>query len=214
MNYELKTDSLVKLFDQSIARLCLTKTKSLIFAFLFVGMLVTLLSTPLQAAGPAPLNGGKRSVDTFSVLLEGPYKAVAKGHGPPGNLGLTTVDLSDGSFSKTKIFHVTRLPKGRGNQQGDDDRIGTFYVQFAGSSAAYDLPRGAIAMVFTGSNVQNVPDGQGGAYIVGTFELDITEANGVYEPFVGGHNTMVDILHQLADGTFVEHCICIISRKV
>ena len=42
--------------------------------------------------------------------------------------------------------------------------------------------------------------------------LDITEATGIYKSFVGGHNKMVDILHQLADGTFVEHCFCIISR--
>ena len=85
-------------------------------------------------------------------------------------------------------------------------------MQFAGMSAAYDLPGGAISMVFTGSNAQNVPDGQGGTYVVGTFELDIPEATGIYQSFVGGHNTMVDILHQLADGSFVEHCICIISR--
>jgi hypothetical protein len=214
MNYEIRTDPMFKLFNQSRARLRFTKTRSLILASLLVGALVALLSVPMQAAEPAPLNGGKRSVDTFSILLSGPYKAVAKGHGPPGNLGLTTVDLSDGSYSKTKIFHVTRLPKGRGNHQGDDDRIGTFYVQFDGSSVAYDLPGGAIAMVFTSLEVKPVPDGQGGTYLVGTAELDITEANGRYKSFVGGHNTMVDILHQLANGTFVEHCICIISRKV
>ena len=69
-------------------------------------------------------------------------------------------------------------------------------------------------MVFTSLDVKPIPDGQGGMYFVGTAELDITEANGKYQSFVGGHNTMVDILHQLADGTFVEHCICIISRKV
>jgi hypothetical protein len=202
MNYELRT-------DQSLPHLRLTKTQSLILTSLLAVALVTLLSAPLLAAVPAPLNpkAGIQNGDTFSVLLEGPYAPVAEGQGPRGNLGLTTVDLSDGSFSKTKIFRVE--DSGR-----DRARIGTFYVQFAGSSAAYDLPGGAIAMVFTSSNLQNVPDGQGGTYFVGTFELDIPEATGVYEPFVGGHNTMVDILHQLADGTFVEHCICIISRKV
>jgi hypothetical protein len=56
------------------------------------------------------------------------------------------------------------------------------------------------------------PDGQGGQFTVGTFDLNITEATGIYESFVGGHNKMVDILHRLADGTFVEHCYCIISR--
>jgi hypothetical protein len=168
----------------------------------------------VQAAGPSSLDRGRQPADTFSILLEGPYKPVV--HGP--DLGLTTVDLSDGSFSTTKIFAVSGLPEeviGPGNGQTKKKKaIGNFYVQFAGSSAAYDLPGGAISMVFTGSNVQNVPDGQGGMYFVGTFELDIPEATGIYQSFVGGHNTMVDVLHQLADGSFVEHCICIISRKV
>ena len=77
---------------------------------------------------------------------------------------------------------------------------------------AYDLPRGALTMVFTTNNVQRVPDGQGGTFIVGTFDLNITEATGIYQSFLGGHNKMVDVLHRLADGTFVEHCYCIISR--
>jgi hypothetical protein len=211
MNYKLTPDSIIKLFDQSIERLRLTKSKSLILAFLLLAALVTSLSAPVQAAGPS-----RQPADTFSILLSGPYKEVAKGHGP--DLGLTTVDLSDGSFSTTKIFRVSGLPeqdKGRGNRDGETKKpIGNFYVQFAGNLAAYDLPGGAISMVFTSGNVQNVPDGQGGTYIVGTFELDIPEASGVYQSFVGGHNTMVDVLHQLADGSFVEHCICIISRRV
>ena len=74
------------------------------------------------------------------------------------------------------------------------------------------LPRGAVTMVFTANNLSPVPDGQGGTFLVGTLELDITEATGVYQPFVGGHNKMVDILHRLADGTLVEHCFCIISH--
>ena len=67
-------------------------------------------------------------------------------------------------------------------------------------------------MVFTSDNVQSVPDGEGGIFIVGTFNLNITEATGIYQSFVGGQNTMVDILRRLADGTFVEHCFCTISR--
>ena len=212
MNYKLRTDRIIKLFNQSIGRLHPTKIKSLTLASLLVGALITLLSAPVQAARPSPLDRGGLPADTFSILLEGPYKPVV--HGP--DLGLTTVDLSDGSYSTTKIFAVSGLPEeviGHGNGK-TKKAIGNFYVQFAGSSAAYDLPGGAISMVFTGSNVQNVPDGQGGTYIVGTFELDIPEATGIYQSFVGGHNTMVDVLHQLADGSFVEHCICIISRKV
>jgi hypothetical protein len=207
MNSKLRTDPLIKLFNQSVGRLCLRNTKSLVLASFLVGAMITLLSAPVQASG----RDGQPS-DTFSILLEGPYTAVV--HGP--DLGLTTVDLSDGSFSTTKIFAVSGLPEdiiGHGNGHSKK-AIGNFYVQFAGSSVAYDLPGGAIAMVFTGSNTQNVPDGQGGTYIVGTFELDVTEANGIYQSFIGGHNTMVDVLHQLADGSFVERCICIISRKV
>jgi hypothetical protein len=192
------------------------RTYPVILACFVIGAMVTLISVPVQAAGPSSRDRGRQPADTFSILLEGPYKQVAKGHGP--DLGLTTVDLSDGSFSKTKIFRVSGLPeedKDHGNRDDDAKKaIGTFYVQFAGSSAAYDLPGGAISMVFTGSNVQNVPDGQGGNYTIGTFDLDIPEATGRFESFVGGHNKMVDILHQLADGSFVEHCICIISRPV
>jgi hypothetical protein len=203
MNYELKTEPICKLFNQPIARLRLTKTKSLLLSSLLVGALVTLLSAPLLAAESSSLNPVVKPADTFSILLEGTYKPVGTHQ---GNIGLTTVDLDDGSYSKTNIYRVTKHPA--------KDRIGTFFVQFNGSSAAYLLPGGAIAMVFTGSNVQKIPDGQGGTYIVGTFELDIPEATGVYESFVGGHNTMVDVLHLFADGTRFEHCICIISRKV
>jgi len=211
---ERKNTMKYKLRTEPIGRLRRTNTKSLILACLVVGVLVSLLSAPAQASQPSPLDRGRLPADTFSILLEGPYKQVPLGHGP--DLGLATVDLSDGSFSTTKIFAVSGLPEdviehGNGHTK---KAIGNFYVQFAGSSVAYDLPGGAIAMVFTGSNTQNVPDGQGGTYIVGTFELDITEANGIYQSFVGGHNTMVDVLHQLADGSFVEHCICIISRPI
>jgi hypothetical protein len=211
---ERKNTMKYKLRTEPIGRLRRTNTKSLILACLVVGVLVSLLSAPAQASQPSPLDRGRLPADTFSILLEGPYKQVPLGHGP--DLGLATVDLSDGSFSTTKIFAVSGLPEdviGHGNGH-TKKAIGNFYVQFAGSSVAYDLPGGAIAMVFTGSNTQNVPDGQGGTYIVGTFELDITEANGIYQSFVGGHNTMVDVLHRLADGSFVEHCICIISRPI
>ena len=93
------------------------------------------------------------------------------------------------------------------------DAIGTFYVQFAGMFAAYDLPRGALTMAFTGSDTKAIPAQQGGTFSIGTYDLDITEATGIYRSFVGGHNKMVDVLHQLADGTFIEHCYCIITKK-
>ena len=88
-----------------------------------------------------------------------------------------------------------------------------FYVAPGmGKPVAYDLPGGALTMVFTGQNLTPVPDGQGGTFLVGTFDLNITEATGVYQSFLLGHNRMVDILHRLADGTLVEHCYCVISR--
>jgi hypothetical protein len=204
----------IKLVNQSIGRLHLTRNKSLILASLLVGALVTLLSAPVQAAGPSTGDRGGQIGDTFSILLSGPYIGPLE-HGP--DLGLTQVDLSDGTFSTTKIFAVSGLPEeiiGHGNG-ATKKPIGNFYVQFAGMLAAYDLPGGALTMLFVDqSNFKPVPDGQGGTYFVGSIELDILEATGKYESFVGGHNTMVDILHQLPDGSFFEHCFCIISRKV
>jgi len=196
---------MTKLFHQSIGRLRSTK----ILALMLIVVLVTMLSAPLRA-GASDRN---RIPDTFSILLSGKYRPVV--HGP--NLGLLQVDLSDGSFSTTKIFRVSGLPKEDGDGDHDRDRgkdkpIGKFYVQFAGMLAAYDLPGGALTMAFTGSDAKEVPDGQGGTYLIGTFDLDILEATGRYKSFAGGHNKMVDILHHLADGSFVEHCICIISR--
>lgn len=180
-----------------------------ILASLLIAVLITMVSAPLQAGA----SDRKQVADTFSILLSGKYRPVV--HGP--DLGLLQVDLSDGSFSRTKIFAVSGLPKEDGDHDRDRDKdkpIGKFYVQFGGMFAAYDLPGGAITMVFTGADAKEVPDGQGGAYLVGTFDLNITEATGRYQSFVGGHNKMVDILHHLADGSFVEHCICIISRPV
>jgi hypothetical protein len=58
------------------------RTSPLILVSLLVGMMVTLFSAPALAAGPSSLDRGRRPADTFSILLEGPYKQVAKGHGP------------------------------------------------------------------------------------------------------------------------------------
>jgi hypothetical protein len=152
----------------------------------------------------------------FIVLLAGTYQPVER----CPDLGLLLVNPCDGSYITTKIYPVSApdetQPANRGNHRGDRDRqtekaIGNFYVSF-GKPVAYDLPGGAMAMVFTGNDVQFVPDGQGGEFMVGTFDLDITEATGVYQSFVGGHNKMVDILYTLADGSLVEHCYCTIRR--
>ena len=176
------------------------------------------LTRPLLASSLADTDSGLGN--TFSVLLSGLYEPVAK----CPDLDLSSVNVCDGSYSTTKIFPISGLPVGassqfdRGNRPSEfhcetANAIGDFYVAIGGMKpVGYDLPRGALSMVFTNDNVQRIPDGTGGTYIVGTFDLDIVEATGVYQPFVGGHNKMVDILHRLATGRFVEHCVCLISR--
>jgi hypothetical protein len=142
--------------------------------------------------------------DPFVILLKGLYQPVAQGP----NLGLSTVDLNDGSYSVTKIYPVSGIP---GNDNVNKS-IGDFYVQFTGNLCAYHIPGGSFSMRFTGQDYVLVPDGQGGNYLEGTFDLSIVEATGVYRSFVGGHNHMVDRLHFLASGAADEYCFCNISR--
>jgi hypothetical protein len=187
----------------------------------------TLVSLPALAhaltipeSASSPLKPGELPANPFVILLRGTYKRVVR----CPDLGLFLVNPCDGSYSTTKIYAVSGLPEenreqaNRADRRGDRDRetetaIGNFYVSIGGElPVAYDLPGGALTMVFTTNNVQRIPDGQDGTFIVGTFDLNITEATGIYQSFVGGHNKMVDILHRLDDGTFVEHCYCIISR--
>jgi hypothetical protein len=165
------------------------------------GALVALLSSPgrVMAQEKAVPN------DSFVVLLKGVYEPVV--HGP--NLGLSEVNLSDGSYSITKIYPVNGIP---GNTN-PNKAVGDFYVQFSGDLCAYHVPGGSFAMRFTGGGFTEFePDGLGGTYLIGTFELTILEATGIYQSFVGGHNHMVDKLHQLANGSFDEYCFCFISR--
>jgi hypothetical protein len=146
----------------------------------------------------------KEPSDSFVVLLKGLYQPVV--HGP--NLGLSTVDLNDGSYSTTRIYPVSGTP-GNKNQ---NKAVGNFFVQFDGDLCAYHIPGGSFAMRFTGSDYVFVDDGQGGQFLEGTFELTILEATGIYRPFVGGHNHMVDKLHFLASGGVDEYCFCFISH--
>lgn len=150
--------------------------------------------------------------DMFSVLLSGPYTPVGK----CPDLGLKMVDVCDGSYATTTIYPVSGLPLDGVKSANDPHRaspIGKFYVQPTGSYCAYDLPGGTIAMMFTGDNTVPVPGPQGVTYLIGTIPLDVIEATGAYKKFVGGHNNMVDILRNLADGSFVEDCFCNISVK-
>ncbi len=190
---------MIKLFNQSIGRLSLSKTKSVIQASLIAGTLVALLSFSGQALGQGVPN------NPFVLLLKGIYQPVV--HGP--NLGLSQVNLSDGSYSKTKIYRVSGLPG------GTYEAVGNFYARFDFSLrplCAYQLPVGAMTMEFTSNDYIIVPDGIGGNFLIGTFELTILEATGIYRSFAGGHNHMVDRLHLLADGRADEYCFCNISR--
>ena len=164
------------------------------------GTLVTLLARPELAT--ATEKG--RQPPTLVLLLKGLYQPVADGP----DLGLSTVDLSDGSYSTTKIYPVSGVHGHRNVLEA----VGDFYVQFAGNLCAYDIPGGAIAMRFTKSNTESVPDGSGGSYLQGTYQLEILEATGHHRSFVGGHNRMVDDLHFLESGGVDEFCVCLISR--
>ncbi len=146
--------------------------------------------------------------DSFVVLLKGLYQPVVVGP----NLGLSTVDLNDATYSTVAIYPVSGTPGNKNKNKA----VGTFYVQFEGDLCAYHIPGGSFAMRFTGSDAVFVDDGVGGRFLEGTFELTILEATGIYRPFVGGHNHMVDKLHFLAPGDgsggFEEYCFCFISH--
>ena len=95
-------------------------------------------------AGAFAATPGGQPADTFLILLDGPYEPVV--HGP--NLGLLQVNLSDGSYSTTKIYRVSELPgdPNRGNRadldaEKENARIGNFYVALGSDlPVAYDLP--------------------------------------------------------------------------
>ena len=168
------------------------------------GALVALLSAPLLSAPRRVMAQGQAVPDdSFVLLLKGVYEPVV--HAP--DLGLS-VNLRDGSYSKTLIYPVSGIP---GNSN-PNKTVGDFYVQFNGDLCAYHVPGGSFAMRFTGSDVTLNPDGLGGNFLDGTFELTIEEGTGIYRSFVGGHNHMVDHLHLLADGSADEYCFCFISR--
>ena len=133
-----------------------------------------------------------------------------------------SVNLDDGSYSITKIYPVFGVPDSRNEDKHDDGAIGNFFVSPTKGLCAYQLPGGAIAMQFTGGGFPMIiPDGTGGQFDEGTFEVTILEATGVYSAFKGGHNHMVDRFHQLVAGTpfasfpssgYNEFCFCIISQ--
>jgi hypothetical protein len=181
--------------------------------FTFVTMValaaMLLFQTSITQAGDRDSDDDQGIDIPFAVLLDGIYKPVAKGGGPKDNLGLKQVDLSDGTFSKVKMYPVSGLP-------GDRDKaIGTFYVQFGGDLCAYDLPGGAFTARFTGFDVEQKFDPDGSWTLDGTAKLVILEATGVYQPVADGHIHMVDILkYRAGEKNFLEYCFCHIHRKL
>ena len=160
-------------------------------------------ASPLLFPGRVRAQGRAAHPDDFVILLKGLYQPVV--HGP--NLGLSAVDLSDGSYSTTKIYPVSGTP-GNANP---NKTIGDFYVQFVGGLCAYHIPGGSFAMRFTGNDFVFEDDGAGGSFLVGTFELDVIEGTGIYRSIVGGRNHMVDRLHFLANGDVDEFCFCFVT---
>ena len=143
----------------------------------------------------------------FVVLLEGTFVS------PPDvvpDFGLDLPNLNNGIYKKVPMYNIDSGVPGP-----TDEAVGTFYALGGEGYFAYDLHKGALtAMMIMGTSVTEVtPDGEGGIYITGTYELDILEATGIYRSFAGGHIHMVDVLHRTAAGIFVEHCFCYISRE-
>ena len=172
------------------------------------GLLGVLLMTAAPAVAdpqppPAPL----------VLYLSGIYQPVVNGP----NLGLSGINLNDGTWITTQIHSVTTAP-GSPNQKSSI--VGNFYSQVTSALVAYQLPGGAILMQFTGGNWGTpIPDGGTGFYYQETWELTIAQATGIYSQYVGGHNHMVDRFHSLNGdfltnpnaGPFDESCFCIIS---
>jgi hypothetical protein len=171
----------------------------------WMAALTLLLTSPMHVMA----QGHSGPNDPIVLLLKGIYQPAVNAH----DLGLSGINLNDGTWITTEIHTVTSIP---GSTNQDRAVMGHFYSQTTSALVAYDLPGGAILMQFTaGSFNENppIPDGQGGAYLQETWELTILQATGIYASYVGGHNHMVDRFHALANGQFDENCYCIISTK-
>jgi hypothetical protein len=159
------------------------------------------------APGLAMAHEKAASDNSFVLLLKGPYSPVVTGP----DLGLATVDLNDGSYSTTKIFAA-----GLSGHKNRKKPIGDFYVQGQVANealCAYRIPGGTFSMRFIvgGDNFVLRPDGKGGNFLEGTFELTVLEGTRKFRSLAGGHNHMVDKLHLLADQSADEFCFCFIS---
>ena len=145
------------------------------------------------------------------VLLEGTF-ALANVEDVP-DLGLELPDLKNGRYQTVPIYHIDSGVPGP-----TDEAVGTFYALGGEMLFAYDLGKGALtAMMIDGTSVvENIPDAVGNGFsLVGSYELDILEATGIYRSFAGGHIHMVDVLHITPGNPIVrvEHCFCFISKE-
>jgi hypothetical protein len=119
---------------------------------------MSLLSSTRQSIAQATNNKTAPPTDTktvptdpFILLLHGIYVPIPSGSGP--NLGLSGINLMDGTYSRTRIYPVFGVPGADNEDERESNnvpttRIGNFYVQLNGSLCAYELPNGAIAMTF------------------------------------------------------------------
>ena len=189
---------MIKLFNQSIGRLRLTKTKSLIQASLIVGTLVALLTSAGEALGQAVATS-----NPFVILLDGYWEPVVA---VPGNLGLALPHLSNGKYKQVTIYNLASGFPGPANEV-----VGTAYALGGEGFIAYDLLKGALTAKFVGNNLVTTTNADGSTTMTGTWELNILEATGIYQSFVGGHIHMVDVLKYNLDGSVLEHCFCQIS---
>ena len=165
--------------------------------------LAALLSVPGKVSAQ---DGPAVPADDFVLLLAGIYEPVVQGP----DLGLSQVDLSDGSFVKTRIYRVSGLP-GAGDQA-----VGTYYDNFFDKDA-YQLPGGAISAFYLEFIIDDIVEIDGEVYEFGTAELVITEATGIYKPWIGGAIHMEFITRLIFDDSgavvgFDENCLCFISR--
>ena len=124
----------------------------------------TLVSLPalaqaltLPELAGSPLKQGELPANPFVVLLRGTYKPVKR----CPDLGLFLVNICDGAYLTVKIYSESGLL-----EEDEEDReqvIGNFYVAPGmGKPVAYDLPGGALTMVFTGQKLHLSPTGRVG----------------------------------------------------
>jgi hypothetical protein len=142
----------------------------------------------------------------FVVLLEGTFQSFSV----VPDLGLMMPNLGNGRYKTVPMYNIESGVPGP-----TDKAVGNFYTLGGEMLFVYDLIKGAMtAMMIPETSVtQTTSDGAGGIVISGTYELDILEANGIYQSFEGGHIHMVDVLQITATGLFVEHCFCFISKE-